>query len=194
MFNVFTSDGESNFSGIWSTITAARSFNPNLLNVPITATHYVRYTTGGTTSLVVNETLTGGTSTATAVLVAQAVENGTAGAGDSGILFLKLITGTPTATGETWTGDATGTVLTAQAPMRVKFLGIPKAALITLETGSINFTLDGTTPTVTAGTNYGSTINAGGSFVIRGQSNINNFKAINSVDGSGAIMKYEMFF
>jgi hypothetical protein len=190
----FLHDGEVGFSGIWTAITAARGFDAALLDVPQDATHYVRYTTGATAALTLNEVLTGGTSSATCRLVAQAVENGTAGSSDSGILFVKEVSGTFEA--ETLTGGvSTGTVAIAEAliPLRVRGLK-PKVALITIESFAVNFTLDGTTPTVTAGTNYGHTMIAGQNYAVRGLQNIRNFKAINAVASSGAIIKYSLFF
>lgn len=192
---VFSLNGECGISGIWSAITASKSFNTNLIDIKNEATHYVRYTTGGTAALQIGETLTGGTSAATAYLVGQAVENGTAGSGDSGVLFLRIISGTPTASGETWTGGtSTGTAVAAQAPITILTHGKPKSSLITVETASINFTLDGTTPTATAGTNYGHTVSAGQNFTITGWNNIRNFKCINAVASNGAIVKYSLFF
>ena len=69
----------------------------------------------------------------------------------------------------------------------------PKAALITVETAAINFTLDGTLPTATSGTNYGHKMDAGQSYVIRGYKNIRKFKCINAVASNGAIVKYTLF-
>jgi len=192
---VFPVNGECGFSGIWTLITASRSFKKNVLNPPTDATTYVRYTTGGTAALKIGETLSGGTSSATAKLIGQDVETGTAGSSDTGILFLRVLTGTPTAAGETWTGGtSTGTVATAQAPIALKFYTPPKSALFTIEAAAINFTQDGTTPTVTAGTNFGHQAANGQSFVITGQDNLNNFKCINAVASSGAIVKYSLFF
>lgn len=192
---VFPLSGECGFSGIWTLIMAARGFKKNVLNVPGDAPYYVRYTTGATAALKLGETLTGGTSAATALLVAQDVETGTAGSSDSGILFLRILSGTPTAAGETWTGGtSTGTVATAQAPMVIDTFGQPKACLLTVEAAAINFTQDGTTPTVTAGTNYGHQIASGQSYVVSGWNNIRNFQCINAVNASGAILKYSLYY
>lgn len=192
---VFPLQGECGFSGIWSTITASRGFKTNVLNMPAGATSYVRYTTGATAALKPGETLTGGTSTATALLVGQDVETGTAGSSDSGILFLKVLTGTPTAAGETWTGGtSTGTVATAQGPLPILSYDPPKSALLTVEAAAINFTQDGTTPTITAGTNFGHQIASGQSYVISGWHNIRKFQCINAVAASGAIVKYSLFY
>lgn len=193
---VFPIVGECVLSGIWTTITASRGFDASILNPPRDATHYIRYTTGATAALQVGELLTGGTSTKTAYLLAQAVENGTAGSGDSGILFLRLTSDASayTAAGETFTGGvSTGTVATAQQPIPLMKYSTPKGALITVETAAINFTIDGTKPTATAGTNFGCQIGSGQSYVIAGWNNIRNFKCINSVNASGAIVKYQLF-
>lgn len=194
MITAFVLNGECGFSGIWSSITASRGFNANLLNIPH-ADYYVRYTGGATAAMRVGEKITGGTSSATMTLVAQAVENGAAGSSDSGIIFLKLLTGTPAAAGETWTGAvSTGTVATAQAPLSLTFRGQPKSALITVETATITFTQDGTIPTASAGTNYGHQMVVGQSYVIQGWNNIRNFRCINTVNANGAVVKYSLFY
>ena len=193
MMNVFAHDGTSGFSGIWSTITSARSFNEALLNPPQEATHWVRYTTGGTAALKLQEKLTGGTSASTCTLVAQAVENGTAGSSDSGIILINVKSAAFQA--ETLTGSvSTGTVAIAQdfIPLRVRTAA--KAALITIETASVQFTDSGVIPTVTAGTNYGHFIDYGQSIIIRGYERIRRFAVINAVNASGSILKYTLYF
>lgn len=193
---VFAHDGKVLFEGLWSAMTAAKSFSPYLLSPPKDATHWVRYTTGGTAALVRGETLTGGTSDETATLVAQAVEVGTAGSSDTGILFLSNVSGAFTATGETLTGTSTGTVAIAQAPIAIPrpIPPHPKALLITVETAPVHVTLSGTTPTATAGTNHGTTLTAGQSWVIRGIDNIRNFKVINETNANNALLKYALYF
>jgi hypothetical protein len=192
---VFSSEGECGFSGILKTMTASKSLHKYVLNVPANATHYVHFTTGSVAELREGEVLTGGTSTATVLLVGKAIDNGTAaGTDEEGTLFVRILSGTPTAAGETWTGVSTGTVVTAQDPLPIRFFGQPKAALVTAETAAVNFTLDGTTPTATAGTNLGHQLSSGQSYVVNGWQNIRSFKAINSVNASGAILKYSMFY
>lgn len=191
----FSINGECGVSGIWKTITTARGFNSRLLNIPNNATHYIRFTTGSVAELIEGEVITGGTSASTALIVGKVLEQGTAaGSDEEGVLFLNKVTGTPTATGETWTGTSTGTVATAQAPIGLKVQGPAKAALITVETASISFTLDGTNPTASAGTNFGHQMAASQSYVVAGWNNIANFKCINTVNASGAIVKYSLFY
>lgn len=191
---VFSHDGNCKFTGVWTAITASKSFDTNLLNIPKDATHWIRYITGGTAALSVGETLTGGTSSKTCKLVAQAVEVGTAGAGDTGIIFVKSPSGTFVA--ETLTGGtSTGTVIIAQDLITLA-LGNPhpKALLIAIETEAIKCTVSGQAPTTTAGTNYGVHMDAGQTRVIRGINNIKNFKAINAVASNGAILKWELYY
>lgn len=70
-----------------------------------------------------------------------------------------------------------------------------KAALITVETAAVRFTLDGTTPVVTATSNgTGHLMNAGDSYVIRGWGNIQRFRAINAVASSGSIIFCTFFY
>lgn len=70
-----------------------------------------------------------------------------------------------------------------------------RAALISVETAAVRFTLDGTTPVVTATSNgTGHLLNAGDSYVIRGANNIKRFRAINAVDGNGALIFCTFFY
>jgi hypothetical protein len=191
---VFAHDGSPGISGTWTGITASKSFDPLLTTLPLDATHYVRYSTGGTAALKVGELLTGGTSTKTCRLVAQAVEVGTAGSSDVGILFINAKSGT--FQGETLTGgSSTGTVVIAQDFLPLIMPGAsPKTCLLSVESASLNISLDGTLPTVAAGTNNGHVVVANGSYVIRGIIGIKNFKCINSVASSGTILKYTLFY
>jgi hypothetical protein len=196
---VYPLNGECGFSGRWgniTNITTITQFDPLLLTIPQTATHYVKFTAGTTAQLVQGETITGGTSTATAVVVGVAVEGGTIGATTQyGILFMQIPKGTPTAAGETWTGSkASGTVVTVQAPMPIRTYSAPVAALITCEVASAAFTLDGTSPTLTAGTSDGHTITSGQSYVVAGFNNIKNFKIINAAAANGTVIKYSLFY
>jgi len=190
---VFAHDGTPVFTGTWTAITAARGFNSNLLSIPQGATHFVRYNTGGVKALVIGEVLTGGASTKTCTLIAQAVENGTAGAGDSGIIFVASPSGAFVA--ETLTGAAGGTVAITQAliPL-ITSNPYPKTALIVVETASLNVTIGGVLATTTATTNDGVTMSAGQSRVIRGAESIRSFKGINAVNANGSVMKYELMF
>jgi hypothetical protein len=187
-------DGIAVFEGVWTTITAAKGFNTNLLNVPKDATHWVRYTTGATAAISAGEKLTGGTSSKTCTLVAVAVEVGTAGSSDTGIIFVRNPSGAFQA--ETLTGGtSTGTVAIAQDFIELRRgLVHPKTVLIAVETATLQVTLTGTTVTATAGTNHGVPMVAGTSWHIRGIDNIRNFKAINGANANGSIMKYILFF
>jgi hypothetical protein len=69
-----------------------------------------------------------------------------------------------------------------------------KFALVSVETADIRYTVDGTTPTVTAGTGAGHLVTSGTYLVIRGEHNINNFMCINAVNASGANIKVTYFF
>lgn len=69
-----------------------------------------------------------------------------------------------------------------------------KAMLISVETASVNMTLDGSTPTVASGTDLGHELSAGQSYVIRGENNVRNFKVINKVASNGAVVKGTIFY
>ena len=69
-----------------------------------------------------------------------------------------------------------------------------KTALITVETASVRITMDGTTPTVTAGTGAGHLVDVGQSYVVRGIDAVRNFRCINAVASSGAVVHCSYFF
>lgn len=194
MNTIFAHDGECGFSGIWIEITSAKGFDGVLLDVPSNAQKYARFTGGATAVISAGETITGGTSSKTAIIVGVAAENGAIG--DSDAEGIIMVTGTSGAfQAETITSSGTGTVAIAQDFISNKVAGLkPKAALITVETAPIKFTLDGTNPTATAGTNFGHQMDAGQSYVVRGWSNIRKFRCINAVASNGAIVKYSLFY
>lgn len=67
------------------------------------------------------------------------------------------------------------------------------AALVTVESNAINFTLDGTTPTNTSGGSVGHKLDADQSFMIRGKEAVQNFECIDRVSGSNAAVKVTVF-
>jgi hypothetical protein len=69
-----------------------------------------------------------------------------------------------------------------------------KAALISVEGAAIRFTIEGTTPTVTAGTAVGHTLYSGDNYMIRGWEACRNFKCINEVAGNGAKVECTYFY
>jgi hypothetical protein len=79
-------------------------------------------------------------------------------------------------------------------PLRGAFSGLrAKAARISAESFAIVYTIDGTTPTVTAAGSYGHVVAVGGTVDIMGENNIRNFKCMNAVASSGAIVRFSMF-
>ena len=69
-----------------------------------------------------------------------------------------------------------------------------RAILVTVEGASVNVCIDGTTPTLSAGTNRGHTLTAGMSFMIVGWENVKQTKFLASAAVSGAIVKITYFF
>lgn len=69
-----------------------------------------------------------------------------------------------------------------------------RAAIISVEVADIRFTIDGTTPTVSAGTGAGHLLSSGASFIITGERNVANFLCINAVASSGAVVKCTYLF
>ena len=196
MSDVFAHDGTCVFVGKWSAITASKGFDADLLSIPQTATHFVRYTAGTDFAFTVGETVTG--AAASAIVVSQVIETGAIASNTAaGVLFLKSVVGTFAA--ETITGGtSTGTAAIIQAPIvlnpQILRIKNPKALLIAVETASIHCTLGGTLATTTATQDYGVTMDAGQSRVIRGAQNIQDFKCINAVNANGAVVKYELYF
>ena len=66
--------------------------------------------------------------------------------------------------------------------------------VVTIESNDVRWTVDGTTPTVTAGTALGHLASAGDVLTITGYENIKNFSAINAVAGSAATFRATFFF
>ena len=80
-------------------------------------------------------------------------------------------------------------------PTTGNFAGLlAKAAVISVETADIRFTIDGTVPTVTSGTGAGHLLENGSSFIIYGEKNVANFRCINAVGSSGAKVKCTYLF
>jgi hypothetical protein len=68
-------------------------------------------------------------------------------------------------------------------------------ALITVESASIKFTLDGTTPTTTASlANNGHQADSGQSFVLKSVEEVRQFRAINAVASNGAVIKVTYYY
>lgn len=88
-------------------------------------------------------------------------------------------------------GFTSGKILPTSGPFENKKA---RAVIISVEVADIRFTLEGTTPTVTAGTGAGHILANGSSYVIAGEANVTNFRCINAVAGSGALAKCTFFF
>ena len=90
---------------------------------------------------------------------------------------------------------ATGITSTVILPTSGDFIAIHAiGALITVESNSINFCIDGSTPTAAAGTNVGHQMNAGQSYYIEDQRGVVKFKCIDRVSGSASKVKVTTFF
>lgn len=70
----------------------------------------------------------------------------------------------------------------------------PKAALISVETATLTFTVDGTTPTIAAESNHGHQLTAESSYVLDNITSIRNFRCINTVASSGSVLKVTYFY
>ena len=193
---VYSLDGDAGISGKFSTITAAKGFDANVLEVPKDATHFVPFTSGGTAAIGVGQKVVGATSTSsTAYVVAVTLDEGSWGAGTgAGILWFNRVVGTFTA--ENLDIGADGDVCTiASALYTCDFSGLQaKSALVSCEAFTINYNVSKITPTVAAGTSYGHLLAVGASVVIKGIQALRNFQCINAVNGSGSIVKYSIFY
>lgn len=90
---------------------------------------------------------------------------------------------------------ATGITKLIRAPASGLYQGLEaKAARITCEANTINFTEDGTAPTAAAGTNVGHALTANSEYTIRGVSNVRNFLCIDRVAGNVGVIKVTCFF
>lgn len=93
------------------------------------------------------------------------------------------------------TASSTGPTSAKIAPTTGSFAGKKaRAAIISVEVADVRFTIDGTTPTVSAGTGAGHLLVNGASWEILGENNVENFKAINAVAGSGAVVHLTYLF
>lgn len=87
------------------------------------------------------------------------------------------------------TGTAVGFTSAKILPTTGSFAGLQaRAVIISVETATVRFTIDGTTPVVTGVSQVGHLLPIGGSYEITGEKNVANFKCINAVAGSGAIL------
>jgi hypothetical protein len=69
-----------------------------------------------------------------------------------------------------------------------------KTILVTVETNTVTFTMDGTTPTNAAGTNAGHYLLAGESIIIKGINNIRAFRCVDTVAAAAGVVKITVFY
>ena len=69
-----------------------------------------------------------------------------------------------------------------------------KRAVITVEVGDVNFTIDGTTPTITSGTYQGHLLKVGDVLTLNDVEEIRRFRTINAVASNGAVIKVTYSF
>jgi hypothetical protein len=192
---VFVVQGEVGIEGLWTAITAARSFDKRLLSLPSEATHWVHYTSGGTAALE-GKWIFGATHTAaTAFVIAQVVENGTLGGGDAeGCLLLSSVSGAWGAENVKLAGGSNDATI-AEAPIALQVQGLTvKAVWLTAEGYAVTLTFSGALPTASAGTNIGIQLPSAASLELTGQNKIHRMQAINTANASGAILKYALLY
>jgi len=185
---VFSVDGESGITVKYSSITTSTQFDSNLLHPPSQASHYFKFTSGGTNTPAVGETLTGLTSAATAKIVAVVLISGTFGAGSAvGIIFVNEVSGTFQAENLDHTNGATDDMTIAENALVLRFKGMrAKSALAQAKTASINFVEDSSLVTVESGVNPGFTMDAKQTYVIKSWNDLQNFRFINETASNSA--------
>ena len=192
---IYSITGNPQFFGQWTDLTTVQTIPSILLEPPKEATHYVYYTSGDVAAILVNETLTGGTSAKTAIMVAKATFGGTVGGHNAfGILLLRAPSGTFVA--ETLTGGtSSGTVVIANALIPLKFKGIKARAFLGIvSTAAVNWTIDGTLPTVSGGTNVGMPTGSGVAINIGEPDALQQFQVINGTASNSATLQWTLFF
>jgi hypothetical protein len=90
--------------------------------------------------------------------------------------------------------DTTSATGIATAAMYNASGKVAREMWVIVETAAVNFTIDGTTPTIAAGTNVGPTLPANGYLILKGSKAISSFRCINRVASSGAIVKYIVMY
>jgi hypothetical protein len=197
MDNVFPQTGEAGITVKYSgtLLNSATAIDVSLLQPP--QRFYVMFTSG-ITGLVIGRALTGGTSSATAVISNVVITSGTLATSDAtGILFFTNIVGTFTAGENLNTGVTTYAVAnTSQIDCKSKGL-LAKAIFMTVETNTlrINWT-PGQAPTNSAATpaNLGHPITNAQNIEIVGYANCKNFQMINAVSGTTGVANITIKF
>lgn len=96
-------------------------------------------------------------------------------------------------TGLTATKYAVGNTFAAGETNTFDKVRRAEEVFISVETADIRYTIDGTTPTVTAGTGIGHLATSGSTITIVGFEAISKFRAINAVASSGSAIQATYF-
>jgi len=193
---VFSVDGESGITVTYTGITSSTALDAKLLQPPKEATAYLKFTSGGTNTPQMGETLTGLTSAATAKVVSYVLTGGTIAGGNAvGILFINSQTGTFAAENVDHTNGATDdlTIGSDSIPLRYGSMRA-KSALIQAKTASINFVEDGSTVTVTSGVNQGFSMDAKQTYVVKSWNDMQNLRFINETASNNATLTVGLRF
>ena len=180
---------------ILGTLTSAKGFPADSLLIPSDAEYQIEFSSGGTTEIVEGNKIVGATSSATAYVCGISLYMGTWAGGDaSGILFLRDVSGTFQAENLN-VGAGSNLATIPGAPRECKYAGMkPVSAFIMAKTAAVNFTLSGAVPTLAAGTDIGIYLAENISYLIQGFDNVKNFQAINTVNGSGGVLRTILFY
>lgn len=199
---VFDYDGDAalhlKFSGDLVDTVRALSTMTSIFPVPTSVDYILRYHTG-TALLVAENKILGGTSGFTAIIVGVLISAGTLAGGDAqGLLLVRDPSGTLTATGEAYTvgGSAACTTVTSIACSDLIKGKYPTAAYISVETNTIRYCIDGSTPTNSAATpaSVGDPLYDKDVMVLKGGKNVYNLKFINAVSTSNGVLNLTLLF
>lgn len=168
-------------------IDSAKSLDASILSPP--TDKYIHFS-AGTTGMVANASIIGGTSSATAKVNNVVITSGTLAGGDAaGIIFLRDVVGTWTL-GEDITVAGPSTIGVARSAV----LNVPgqqaRSVFLQCETNSLRIDWSGKIPTNSAATpaSHGVLFQANENMEITGNNNLTNLKFINAVSTSNGVL------
>lgn len=160
--------------------------------------HTLSYDSGGTVVMAAGDTVVGGTSAATGIIVSRTIATGTDAGGDAaGVLTLKCVKGTfqndealnVEGNANVATVDGTAAAVSTSYLYKGK---LAKAALVAAENKDAYICIDGAKSSQTQ--KAGLLIPASGSWYVIGTNHILNAKVIDAVNGSATTIKVMCFF
>lgn len=178
-------------------IDAVTALDSALLQPPQDATHFLRFGSGQNTGLVPGVMLTGQTSAATLRVVSVVITYGTIGTSDAaGILFVKEVSGT-VSSGENLRVSASTYCVARSTQVENTVRGmLAKGVVMSVETNSARYTLDGIGPTNSTDTpaGLGHLIVAADYVKIMGVGNLKGLRFRNAVAASNGVVNFSILY